>query len=123
MTPNLIVSVAILVFVIWNSHEPEPAIRRMVVEVSLDGVTFTSLREITLTTISPQSETHLLNGVLARYVRFDILENRAGQIFPVPGRVCRAGRHVASLSQTTSTVSTPHNAPSASPMKRVVWTA
>ncbi len=72
-------------YVIWNGHELAPSIKRMVVETALDGIKFTALGEVTLSKIAPQSETNLLNGVLARYVRFNILENGAGQVFPVVG--------------------------------------
>jgi len=74
-------------FLIWNSHEPDPAIKRMFVEVSLDGTSFTRLPgEFTLESNGAASgQKVLLGGVAARFVRFDILENYAGVIFPVVG--------------------------------------
>lgn len=75
-------------FVIWNGHENEAAIKRMVVEVSPDGVTFTSRGEVELSLpggCPPIPQTVPLDGVTARFVRFDILENYAGVIFPVVG--------------------------------------
>ena len=69
--------------VIWNGSEPHAAIKRMFIEVSNDGVSFSSLGEFTLTTLSPASETVSLGGVVGRYVRFTIRENGAGQLFPV----------------------------------------
>lgn len=74
-------------FLIWNSHEPGPAIKRLFVEVSLDGVSFTRLPgEFALVSnlaLEPQKVS--LGGATARFVRFDILENYAGVTFPVVG--------------------------------------
>jgi hypothetical protein len=57
----------------------------MDVGVSSDGTNFASLGEYTLTTISPASQTIMLGRGLGRYVRFTILENGAGQTFPIVG--------------------------------------
>jgi hypothetical protein len=71
---------------IWNSHEFESGIKRMLILVSLDGQLFSSVGEFSLSAGAPnQSQQLALGGVRARYVRFDILENWAGQIFPVIG--------------------------------------
>jgi subtilisin len=70
---------------IWNGHEAGPSIERMLVASSTDGVNFSPVGEFTLTTISPASETIALGQVSCRYVRFTILENGDGQIFPVIG--------------------------------------
>ena len=67
-----------------NGHQPATSVKRMVIEVSSDGVGFSSLGEFTLTTISPASETISLGGVVCRYVRFSIRENGAGLWFPFP---------------------------------------
>lgn len=75
-------------FVIWNSHEPDPAIKRMVVLGSQDGVGFTSLGEFALEPgngCPPTPQTILLGGALARYIRFQMLENWAGTVFPIMG--------------------------------------
>jgi hypothetical protein len=71
--------------VIWNGHESGPSVKRMDVGVSSDGTNFASLGEYTLTTISPASQTIMLGRGLGRYVRFTILENGAGQTFPIVG--------------------------------------
>ena len=68
--------------VVWNGSEQPASIKRMVIEVSMDGVGFSPLGEFTLTIPSPASETLPLGGVVCRYVRFTIKENGAGQIFP-----------------------------------------
>lgn len=69
---------------IWNGSEwPVVSVKRMAVEVSNDGVTFSSIGEFTLTTPPPASDTLSLGGAIGRYVRFRILENGAGQLFPV----------------------------------------
>ena len=68
---------------IWNGPEPATAVRRLIVAVSTDAVTFHPLDEFTLAALTPASETLLLGGAVARYVRFIIQENVAGQIFPV----------------------------------------
>lgn len=70
---------------IWNGHELGPSVKRMRVETSMDGASFSPLSEFTLTTISPASETIALGQITCRYVRFTILENGDGQIFPVVG--------------------------------------
>ena len=71
---------------IWNSHEFEPGIKRMLILVSLDGQVFNSIGEFSVAAgVANQSQQLALGGVQARYVRFDILENWAGQIFPVVG--------------------------------------
>jgi hypothetical protein len=72
-------------FQVWNGHELAPSVKRMRVEVSMDGVGFSPVGEFTLTTISPASETFALGRVACRHVRFVILENGAGQLFPVVG--------------------------------------
>ncbi len=77
--------------VIWNGSEPHAAIKRMFIEVSNDGVSFSSLGEFTLTTLSPASETLSLGGVVGRYVRFTIRENGAGQLFPAITATVLAG--------------------------------
>jgi hypothetical protein len=69
---------------IWNGHEPEVSIKRMLVETSSDGIDFAPLGEFTLTTMSLASETITL-GRINCFVRFTILENGAGQLFPVLG--------------------------------------
>ena len=68
--------------VVWNGSEQPASIKRMFIEVSNDGVSFSSLGEFTLTTLPPASETLSLGGVVGRYVRFTIRENGAGQLFP-----------------------------------------
>lgn len=75
-------------FMIWNSHEDGPAIKRMVVETSLDGTAFTAFSEVALDKAGacpsvPQKISLL--GATARFVRFDILENHGGQVFPIVG--------------------------------------
>lgn len=80
--------VALSHFIIWNSHEHDPAIKRMVVEVSMDGVQFTPIGEKTLQPgggCPPIPQTVDMGGEVARYVRFDFLENWNGVIFPVVG--------------------------------------
>jgi len=75
-------------FVIWNSHEFDPAIKRMVVEVSTDGETFASLGERSLQPgggCPPTPQTVDMGGVAARFVRLDFLENWNGVLFPVVG--------------------------------------
>jgi hypothetical protein len=70
---------------IWNGHEAGPSVKRMLVETSSDGTTFTPVGNFTLTTISPASETIAFGRVTGRFVRFTILENASGQLFPVVG--------------------------------------
>lgn len=75
-------------FIIWNSHEFDPAIKRMIVEVSVDGVNFIPQGEQHLEPgngCPPVPQTVSLDGVQARYVRFDFLENWNGVVFPVIG--------------------------------------
>ncbi len=67
---------------IWNGPEVGPAARRLAVQVSSDGAVFHHLGEFTLTTLSPDSESIELGGVVARHVRLVFLENWNGQIFP-----------------------------------------
>lgn len=67
---------------IWNGSEPGPAVRRLVIETSIDGTVFHPLNVFTLTTLSPASESLSLGGVVARYVRFAFQENGRGQPFP-----------------------------------------
>jgi subtilisin family serine protease len=81
-------------FQIWNGHELAPSVKRMRVEVSMDGISFSPAGEFTLTTISPASETVALGRVACRHVRFVILENGDGQLFPVVGSPT-AGSQVA----------------------------
>lgn len=69
--------------VVWNGPEPGPAVKRLTIEVSHDGIGFISLGEFTLTTLSPASEAVPLGGAVGRYVRFTIQENGANQLFPV----------------------------------------
>lgn len=75
-------------FLIWNSHEFDPGIKRMNVLYSLNGIDFETLSEMQLTpgtaTQTP-SGNHSLAGIVARYVRFDVLENQHGQQFPYVG--------------------------------------
>lgn len=80
--------VALSQFIIWNSHERDPAIKRMLVEVSLDGQQFTSIGEKMLQPgggCPPTPQTVDMGGVVARFVRFDFLENWNGVLFPVVG--------------------------------------
>lgn len=75
-------------FIIWNSHEFDPAIKRMIVETSVDGLSFTALGERHLEPgngCPPIPQTVSLEGVRARYVRLDFLENWNGVVFPVTG--------------------------------------
>ena len=57
----------------------------MLLPGSSDGASFSPVGNFTLTTVSPASETIALGRVTGRYVRFTILENGSGQLFPVVG--------------------------------------
>jgi subtilisin family serine protease len=70
---------------IWNGHEASVLVKRVLVATSGDGVSFSPLGEFNLTAMSPTSELIALGRVTCRYVRFTILENGGGQIFPVVG--------------------------------------
>ena len=73
---------------LWNSHEPGPAIKRMRVEYSRDGITFETFAEVEPspgTGTEELSDVILLDQVEARFIRFSILENYYGQQFPFAG--------------------------------------
>ncbi|MEM8946056.1 MAG: discoidin domain-containing protein [Planctomycetota bacterium] len=74
---------------IWNSPDPPNSIRRTDVQISTDGINFTSIGEQTFdlffaTTNPPviPPQDFQLNGAIARYVRFDVLESGDGTMFP-----------------------------------------
>ncbi len=72
---------------IWNSHEAGAAVHRMVIELSVDGVTYTPLSaEVTVPgNLAAFGSPIPLSRRVARYVRFDILENGSGVTFPIVG--------------------------------------
>jgi hypothetical protein len=74
--------------VIWNAHELDPALKRMRVEYSIDGVNFEVFGELDLapgTASDEPSGYYALDQIKARFIRFDILENHSGQVFPFTG--------------------------------------
>jgi hypothetical protein len=67
---------------LWNFAEAASAVRRADILVSLDLVNFNSLGVQTFSTaVNPSQDVHL-HGVIARYVRLDVLENGSGTVFP-----------------------------------------
>lgn len=72
---------------IWNGHEAGSDIRRLTVAVSDDGIAFQPMPgEFTLVFNSATTpQTLRLEGVSARFVRLNILENGYGVTFPIVG--------------------------------------
>ena len=70
---------------IWSGPATGWTVTQMHIEISDDGVGFSSLGNFMLTTISPASEVISLGGVAPRYVRLIWLRKSSGQ-FP-PGSV------------------------------------
>jgi PEP-CTERM motif len=67
---------------IWNFAEANSAVRRAQILASLDLVDFNSLGVQTFATAVNPAQDVNLNGVLARYVRLEVLENGGGTVFP-----------------------------------------
>jgi len=75
-------------FVLWNGHEDPVAVKRMEVLASEDGVRFTPARVVELELpmgCPPIPQEISLSGVVARHLRFRMLENHSGTSFPVSG--------------------------------------
>lgn len=73
-------------FRFWNGPE-DTDVKRMNVEFSLDGVNFQSFSEFSFPEKSPNDPPEIrdLDVPVARFIRFDMLENWPGQTFPVIG--------------------------------------
>lgn len=65
-----------------NSPEGGRAVRRARVAVSLDGAQFLPVRDIEITNGTSQVQAFSLEGIEARFVRLEILENFYGITFP-----------------------------------------
>lgn len=67
-----------------NFPEPLVAINQMLVEVSLDNVSFSSLGVFNLINDGAFLPfDHSLGNAVGRYVRFDILSNHGGSVYPI----------------------------------------
>ena len=67
---------------VWNFPETQPAVRRADIQISLDGSMFTSIGERTFALPTNPAQDFSLGNVPARFVRFDVLENGGGTMFP-----------------------------------------
>jgi len=70
---------------VWNPFEPLAGIKRMAVDASLDGITFlpVALDIVLRNTAEPQRLS--FGGLAARVVRFRVLENAVGTVYPISG--------------------------------------